>query len=305
MFGFKPYNYESFTNHELLRDAARHGFGSGPEPGEKAPGLDLRSLDGERVRLSDFEGDKNVVLTFGSATCPFTASSIRRLKDLYEDYKDNADVEFVFVYVREAHPGENLPAHGSDSDKRRAAECLRDEESLEYTILLDELSGRVHRKYGKMPNPTYLIDKSGRIAFRSLWSRVTAIREALEELLEVQEERNTEHAVVNGGEDLSLPMGYAILNSHRALGRGGEKAVREFREGLGRTGRILHSTSRVVGPVVLNPGRSLTAAGLAAGVIAGGLYVGYRLRRARLNRSYDPYHYATRPEPNDEYAVGI
>src|SRR4051794_7492482 len=202
MFGFKPYNYESFTNHELLRDAARHGFGSGPEPGEKAPGLNLHSLDGERVRLSDFEGEKNVVLTFGSATCPFTASSIRRLNDLYEDYKNNADVEFIFVYVREAHPGENLHAHQSDNDKRRAAECLRDEENVRFTILLDELSGRVHRKYGKMPNPTYLIDKSGRIAFRSLWSRVTAIREALEELLEVQEERNTEHAVVNGGEDL-------------------------------------------------------------------------------------------------------
>jgi peroxiredoxin len=305
MFGFKPYNYESFTNHELLRHAARHGFGSGPEPGENAPDFELRSLDGEKVRLSDFEREKNVVLTFGSATCPFSASSIRRLNDLYEDYEDNEDVQFLYVYIREAHPGEKLPAHESLDQKREAAETFRDEEDVEFPILIDELEGKVHKKYGKMPNPTYIIDKSGRIGFRSLWSRVTAISEALEELLEVQSERNTDHAVVNGGEDLSVPMGTAILNSHRALERGGKKAIREFREGLGRPGRIAHTTARVVGPVVLHPERALTAAGLAAGVIAGGLYVGYRLRKARLNRSYDPYHYGTKVEPNDEYAVGI
>jgi peroxiredoxin len=305
VFGFKPYNYESFTNHELLRDAARHSFGSGPEPGEKAPDFELRSLDGEEVQLSDFQGRKNVVLVFGSATCPFTASSIRRINDLYDDYRDHEDVEFLFVYIREAHPGEELAAHQSMDDKVRAAETFRDEENVEFTILVDELRGRVHRKYGRMPNPTYLIDKSGRIAFRSLWSRVTGVAQALEELLEVQEDRDTDHAVVNGGEDLSIPMGYALLNSHRALQRGGKRAIREFRDGLGRSGRIAQTTARVVAPVVLNPGRSLTAAGLAAGVIAGGLFVGYRLRRARLNRYYDPYQAGPRPEPNDEYAVGI
>jgi alkyl hydroperoxide reductase subunit AhpC len=305
MFGIKPYNYESFTNHELLRDAARHGFGSGPEPGEKAPEFELYSLQGDSVRLSDFRGEKNVVLSFGSATCPFTASSIRRLNDLYDDYKDNADVEFVFVYIREAHPGEELPAHRSAEEKIAAAQSFRDDEHIEFTVVVDELNGRVHRKYGRMPNPTYLIDKSGRVAFRSLWSRVTGIAQALEELLEVQEERNSDHAIVNNGEDLSVPVGYALLNSHRALERGGKRAVREFREGLGAPGRIAHTTSRVVAPVILNPIRSLTAAGLAAGVIAGGLYLGYRLRQARLNRSFDPYHYGTRPEPNDEYAVGI
>lgn len=305
MFGMKRYNYESFSNHELLRQAARHGFGSGPEAGESAPDFTLESLEGDEITLSDFEGEKNVVLTFGSATCPFTAASIRRLKDLCEEHEDNENVEFLFVYVREAHPGEKLPAHESMDDKRRAAEELRDDENIEYTILIDELEGKVHKKYGKMPNPTYIIDKSGRVAFRSLWSRVTAIREALEELLNAQETREVEHAIVNGGEDMSVPMTTAMFHSHRALDRGGKKAIREFREGLGGPGRVAHTTARVVGPVVLNPGKALTAAGLAAGVISGGLYVGHRLRKARLKRSLDPYHYGTKPEPNDEFAVGI
>ncbi len=306
MFGVKPYNYESFSNSELLRHAARHGFGSGPEAGEKAPDFELSTIKGKKVRLSDFAGKKNVVLTFGSATCPFTASSIRRLNALFDDYKDRKDVEFLFVYVREAHPGEKLPAHSSLEDKRRAAKFFAKEEDVEFTVLVDELKGQVHRKYGKMPNPTYLIDKAGRIAYRSLWSRVSSISEALEKLLAVQKQHHTDHAIVNDGEDLSVPMGYAILNSHRALGRGGKKAIQEFREKLGTPGRIAHTTARVVGPVVLNPGRALTAAGLAAGVIAGGLYLGYRLRQSRLTNSYDPYQYnAPLDRNNSDYAVGI
>jgi len=306
MFGLKRYNYDSFSNHELIRHAARTGFGSGPEPGEKAPDFELRNLEGKKIRLSDFAGEKNVVLTFGSATCPFTASSIGRLNDLREDYKKNKDVEFLFVYIREAHPGEKLPGHKSYEDKVRAAEKFQDAEDVEMTILIDDVEGRVHRKYGKMPNPTYLVDKSGRVAFRSLWSKVNSLSVALEELLEVQQERDTDHAVVSGGEDTSVPIGYAVLHSHRALGRGGKKAIKEFREGLGMPGRVAHTAGRVVGPVVLHPVRALTIAGLTASAIAGGLYVGYRLRRARINRSLDPYHYGTKPEAIDnDYAVGI
>ena len=171
----QAYNYESFSNHELVRQAARHGFGSGPGAGEKAPDFELSSVKGKQVRLSDFAGKKNVVLTFGSATCPFSASSIRRLNDLYEDYEGSKDVEFLFVYIREAHPGEKLPAHTSIEDKLRAAKFFQKEEHVEFPVLVDELQGRVHRKYGKMPNATYLIDKAGRVAFRSLWSRVSSI----------------------------------------------------------------------------------------------------------------------------------
>ncbi|MGZ4787667.1 MAG: peroxiredoxin family protein [Terriglobales bacterium] len=306
MFGLKCYNYESFSGHDLLKHAVRTGFGRGPKPGDRAPDFELRTVDGAKVRLSDFEGEKNVVLTFGSATCPFTAASIRGLNDLYDDYEDNDDVAFLFVYVREAHPGEKIPAHESLDDKRRAAELFRDEEDVEMPIVVDELDGRVHRKYGKMPNSTYLIDKSGRVAFRALWTKPSVLEEALQELLNAQESRGTDHVIVRDGQSLAMPMTYAILSSHRALDRGGQKAIREFREGLGRPGKIAHSASRYMGPVVLNPGKTMAAAGLAAAVISGGLYVGWRLRKARLNRSLDPYHYGRRAEVSEsDYAVGI
>src|SRR5512140_3348981 len=103
MFGFQRYNYENFRKQTLMKHAARHLFGSGPEPGEKAPDFEGRTLDGDKVRLSDFRGEKNVVLTFGSATCPFTAASIGGLNDLCEELTDREHVEFLFVYSRAAH----------------------------------------------------------------------------------------------------------------------------------------------------------------------------------------------------------
>lgn len=308
MFGLRPYNYESFTYDVVAKDLARHSFGSGPEPGERAPDFELRSLEGDRVRLSDFQGSKNVVLTFGSATCPFTASSIRGLNELYSDFKDDEDVQFLFVFIREAHPGERLGPHRSLADKIRAAEEFRDAEDVEFPILIDELDGKVHKKYSKMANPSFLIDKSGRVAFRQLWTRPRVLGEALEELLDVQEHRSSEHAIVRDGEDTAMPITYAMLHSHRALERGGQRAIREFRREMGSLGRIGHTASRVVGPVALHPGRAMTGVALTAGVIAGSLYLGMKLREKRLARRRDVYHYGykqPRAGAETDYAVGI
>jgi hypothetical protein len=74
----------------------------------------------------------------------------------------------------------------------------------------------------------------------------------------------------------------------------------------GYSGRLAHSAAENIGAAALCPGKVLAAAGLAAAVISGGLYVGWRLRRTRLNRSMDPYHYGRKPERNDsDYAMGI
>ncbi|HLH07316.1 MAG TPA: deiodinase-like protein [Terriglobales bacterium] len=307
MFGLKSYNYKRFTNDVLLADAAKTGFGTGPEPGERAPDFKGRILDGDTVRLSDYEGKSNVVLTFGSATCPFTAASIAGMNDLFEDYLDRDDVVFLFVYVREAHPGEKLREHRSIKQKIRAAELFREEEDVSIPIVVDDLDGKIHKKYGKLPNPTYLIDKSGHVAFRALWTRAKTIEKALEELLRVQHEQDTGQAIVLDGEDNSVSMTHAMLYSHRALERGGKKAVRDFREELGRGGRLAESASRIAAPIALNPGKTLVGAALAGAVIAGGLYGGMKLREARLRRPRNPYRFydKQRPRESDDYAVGI
>lgn len=308
MFGIKRYNFESFTRDLLLKDILLDRIG-GPSAGERAPQFDAPTLDGNEISLSDFRGEKNVVLTFGSATCPFTAASIGGMNKLYEKYRDEG-VEFLFCYVREAHPGERLPAHETDEEKERAAELFRDEEEAEMPIVVDDLSGAIHRKYGKLPNATYIIDKSGRVAFRSLWTRPEVIDEALQDLLERQNERGVEHAVVHGGQDKSMPSASAMLHTHRALKRGGKQAMRDFAREMGMPGRAAIHTSRVARPIAENPVKSALIVSATAGVIVGGFLLGRYLRERRF-RTRTPYDIESLGVPRrrtgqgDYEAVGI
>src|SRR5437868_10391144 len=128
MLGLNSYNYGHFSR-ELFHDLARTSF-SGPAPGERAPDFKAGSLDGETVRLNDFAKKKNVLLIFGSATCPMTAGSIGGINELYHQFRGD-DIEFLFVYVREANPGEKIPAHTSLKEKTKAARLLRQEEKME------------------------------------------------------------------------------------------------------------------------------------------------------------------------------
>jgi peroxiredoxin len=305
VFGSGTYNYEHFSRN-LLQDLKKQ---SGPVPGDVAPDFTLRSIDGDKLSLSDFEEHKSVLLTFGSATCPMTLGSIDGLNDLYEKYRGD-DVEFLFVYVREAHPGEELHAHESLDDKIRAAELFRDEEGVRMPILIDDLRGSVHRKYGKLPNPSYLIDKSGRIAFRCLYAQPSVLESAIDELFEFQKRTGKDHAVVAGGEDRRIPKSLPLLYTYRALKRGGREAILNFEGALGMPGKMAVAGSRIVQPVVENPGKTAAAAALTAGVLAGGIYAGYKLRQKRFARR-EPYRYfdreqrASRTGTDDYEPIGI
>src|SRR5947199_6591257 len=286
MLGLGTYNYEHFSR-ELFHDLVPSSF-SGPGPGVQAPDFKATTLDGETVRLSDYAGKKNVLLVFGSATCPMTAASIGQINELYDRFRGD-EIEFLFIYVREAHPGEVIPAHKSMREKTEAARLLRDEEDMQMPILVDDLRGSIHRKYSKLPNPAFLIDKSGRVAFRSMWTKPDTLAEAIEELLELQQERGVDHVVVNGGQDVSMPLTYGVLYSYRALERGGADALDDFREALGFSGSLAVATSRVARPILENPGRVLAIAALTTAVLTGGFYAGFELRKRRLGVPRNPY----------------
>src|SRR5246127_1884268 len=286
MLGLNSYNYGHFSR-ELFHDLAQTSF-SGPGPGERAPDFKATTLGGETIRLSDFASQKNVLLLFGSATCPMTAASIGELNQLYDHFRGD-EIEFLFIYVREAHPGEIIPAHSSMREKTEAARLLRDEEDMHMPILVDDLRGSIHRKYSKLPNPAFLIDKSGRVAFLSLWSRASGLGHAIQELLEAQEERGVDRAVVRGGQDMEMPVPYSALYAYRALERGGKQSLSDFRQALGLPARVALTASHLARPLLDNPGRVMSITALTAAVLAGGLYAGFELRKRRLGLPRNPY----------------
>jgi peroxiredoxin len=307
MFGFTRYNYDRFRREMLQNDAADR-LSRAPEPGDEAPGFELRSLTGEVVKLSDFKNSRNVVVTFGSATCPQTAASIGGLRALAREFP-RSEVEFVFIYVREAHPGTALPPHHSIADKARAAMLLREQEQITFPILVDELGGEIHRRYGALPNASFLVDKSGRIAYRSLASHGPSLGAALKELLERQKESGTDHAIVHGGEDAITPSFKTFLNTYRAIERGGHDAVVNYRGELGIPGQVVLGGGRMARPIAEHPAITIaTTAGVVA-AIGLGLWAGYELRKRHFaRRPYDAYRKfekKRRPGEGEYNAVGI
>ena len=91
------------------------------------------------------------------------------LNELYRRYRHNG-FEFFTVYVREPHPGEHYGPHRSWDQKVKFAHDCREKDSIETPILVDDLEGTIHRRYGTMPNMVYLIDKHGRIAYKATWT---------------------------------------------------------------------------------------------------------------------------------------
>ena len=100
-----------------------------------------------------------------------------------------ADVDFLFIYVREAHP-DDFPdhrAHKSFEQKWQHALDLRERHGTPRTIVVDDLDGTLHRVYGGRPNMSWIIDHAGRVAYKADWTSAPDIRSALEETLRVRE----------------------------------------------------------------------------------------------------------------------
>ena len=101
-------------------------FNEGPDIGDLAPDFTLRTHDGKRaVKLSSLRG-RPVVLTFGSFTCPPYRALFPGHEPLRARYGDAVD--FLAVYVREAHPtdgwhtaGNGRPVRGEAADEQGGA----------------------------------------------------------------------------------------------------------------------------------------------------------------------------------------
>lgn len=128
------------------------------------------------------------------------------------------------MYTREAHPGENLPAHRTFEDKLAAARRLRDDVGIRRPILVDDLDGTVHTAYGLLPNMIYVLGRGGTILYKAMWTSADRVAEFVTR-------------AAGGGP----PMGQSLFHTEQAeyrradreqfqalLARNGARAVIEF-----------------------------------------------------------------------------
>jgi hypothetical protein len=99
------------------------------------------------------------------------------LNKLYEDYRDRAS--FYIVYIQEAHPidawqmddnvkDDVLVASTKTTDERMnvAGMCVT-KLGIKLPALVDEADNRVERAYTGWPDRLYVVDREGRISYKS------------------------------------------------------------------------------------------------------------------------------------------
>ena len=93
------------------------------------------------------------------------------------------------MYVREVHPDDypSHPAHRTIEQKIEHARDLQARHNTSRRILVDTLDGDTHRAYGGIPNMSWIIDHTGRIAYKAGWTIESDLRPALENVAMVRE----------------------------------------------------------------------------------------------------------------------
>ncbi len=98
------------------------------------------------------------------------------LHDLYHQYGDQ--VEFLVVYIREAHPDDGWVSEGNlaqgihvydpttEEERTEVAQACAMALDIEMTVLLDGIDDTVASAYGAMPDRLYLVGRDGRVAYQ-------------------------------------------------------------------------------------------------------------------------------------------
>lgn len=107
------------------------------------------------------------------------------MEQLARKYADR-DVQFAAVYVREPHPEERAfrqyRKHQSMEHKMQYAKDLVRLKAMHVPVVVDGLDEATHRLLGSLPNLAYVVDKEGRVVYKSTWTNAEHIDEVLSEL---------------------------------------------------------------------------------------------------------------------------
>lgn len=130
---------------DLVGVAAKEGLNQG----DIAPDFELKTLDGNKVRLSELKG-KKVIINFWATWCPPCKAEMPHMQNYYEEFSEEENVEILAV---------NL----TSGDRLENVESFIDDYRLTFPIPMDT-KGEIGKTYQAVTIPTsYMIDTNGRI----------------------------------------------------------------------------------------------------------------------------------------------
>lgn len=141
----------------------------------------------------------------------------------------------MFVYTREAHPGESWPPHESMEQKLDHARRMVERWDMRRPMLVDELGGRLHEAYGKLPNMSFIVDSAGVLLYKADWTDPHNIEVAAEHLLYERSQLRSRAPMTHFQVEWLPRRPNDNEAFFGALAENGQKAVREFIEGIENT----------------------------------------------------------------------
>jgi hypothetical protein len=152
--------------------------------GEAAPEFSLPLLkptdakaEPNTVSLAELHAKKPAVLIFGSITCPPFRGQLSGIDKVYRDFRDQA--EFLFVYIREAHPDSVLSVADTDGQaslvkilqpaddatRQGNAEYCQRTAKLEMPVAVDGVDNAVGKAYAGWPNRMVVVGTDGKLLY--------------------------------------------------------------------------------------------------------------------------------------------
>lgn len=175
------YNYKKFNSKKY--DFSKS---NGLQIGDTVPNFKLHSLDGDEVSLFN-KVDNVTVVEMGSITCPLYSGNIASMNKLVKDYPG---IDFKVLYVREAHPGKNIPEHKDIQDKLKLAGEIKDHFPENREIVVDGIAGMVHKELGLLPNTVLVIGPDRKILYRADWNNSPTVSKVLRNIKEKKSIKN-------------------------------------------------------------------------------------------------------------------
>ncbi|WP_028560569.1 peroxiredoxin family protein [Paenibacillus pinihumi] len=149
LVAYGGYDYFSKSDSKAAQttDAGDNGLVVGIERGQLAPDFVLQNMQGEEVRLSDYQG-KTVMVNFWATWCPPCRIEMPHMQEFFDDHLAE-DIMIIGVNL--------TPTEKSLDD----IQAFVDEQQLTFPIVLDE-EGIVNQTYRVVAYPTtYILDSKG------------------------------------------------------------------------------------------------------------------------------------------------